>query len=108
MLNDREIKDIIINQESNLDEYSRPRDFSSGMPDIDSVGKDAVPKDIFEYYDKLDQDDDSTNSKKTKLFLLEIQKDKIETLQKRLAKVFYRNQCDHFTYFFFHLQMPRN
>ena len=38
---------------------------------------------IFEYYDKLDQDDDTMNSKKVKLFLLEINKEKIEILQKR-------------------------
>ena len=82
MLKDREIKDIIINQESNLDDNSRPLEFLPKMNELDSIG--SVPKDIFEYYDKMDQDDDSTSSKKQKLFLLEIDKEKIEILQKRL------------------------
>ena len=84
----REIKDIIINQESNLDDYSRPRDFSAALPELDAGGKEAVPKDIFEYYDKMDQDDEALSSKKSKLFLLEIQKDKIEILQKRSASLY--------------------
>ena len=81
LLNDREIKDIIINQESNMDDNARPADFMPRIGEMDATG--TVPKDIFEYYDKLDQDDDTMNSKKVKLFLLEINKEKIEILQKR-------------------------
>lgn len=88
LLNDREIKDIIINQESNMDDNTRPTDFMPRIGEMDSTG--MVPKDIFEYYDKLDQDDDSSASKKVKLFLLEINKEKIEVLQKRWNDL---NEC---------------
>lgn len=81
LLNDREIKEIIINQESNFDDNSTKAGFLPKISELDPAG--SVPKDIFEYYDKMDQDDDSTLSKKSKLFLLEINKEKIEILQKR-------------------------
>ena len=78
LLNDPIIKSIVINQDDN----QRKVEFaaSSMVNELPEPGKE-VPKDIFEYYDKMDQDDESLTSKK--VFLLEIDKDKIEDLQKR-------------------------
>lgn len=48
------------------------------------LNTDAVPKDIFEFYDKMDQDDGNEAAlAKKKAVQLEIFKDKIEILQKR-------------------------
>jgi DNA excision repair protein ERCC-3 len=41
-----------------------------------------IPKDIFDYYDKMDQDDGVDELKKKNIILLEIQPEQIETLQK--------------------------
>ena len=85
LLNDPVIKSIVINQDFNQDDNQRRTQFgasSSMLNELPEPGKE-VPKDIFEYYDKMDQDDENMLSKKTKTYLLEIEKDKIEDLQKR-------------------------
>ena len=84
LLNDPIIKSIVINQDINQDDNQRKVQFaaSSMVNELPEPGKE-VPKDIFEYYDKMDQDDETLTSKKAKVFLLEIDKNKIEDLQKR-------------------------
>lgn len=47
-----------------------------------ALNKEGSSKDMFEFYDKLDQDETATNEK-AKAFLFEIRKEEIETLQKR-------------------------
>jgi DNA excision repair protein ERCC-3 len=47
-----------------------------------------VPKDIFDYYDKLDQDDD-VDLKQKRVIMLEIKQDQIEYLQKRCQELDY-------------------
>lgn len=70
--NDPVIKTVIINAD-------QPMESSAD----NHLNKDASSKDMFEFYDKLDQDETAI-SQKAKVFLFEIQKDQIETLQKRL------------------------
>lgn len=49
----------------------------------------TVPKDIFDYYDTMDQDDNFDELKKKKIILLEIKQNQIETLQKRCQELDY-------------------
>ena len=62
--------------------YNRNSDFVE-EPEEMSIETNA-PKDMFEFYDKMDQDDGTEiQLKKSKAIQLEIHKDQIETLQKR-------------------------
>lgn len=86
-MSDPIIKPIVINQELVLNSlYNRYNEYpvipttSSEAP----LNTDAVPKDIFEFYDKMDQDEGTETIAKSKAVQLEIYKDQIETLQKRL------------------------
>jgi hypothetical protein len=88
ILNDPVIKQILVNQDYTIEggggQFSAGAEFSAAsasemmMSDAQAAG----PKDIYEFYDKLDQDDVNANSR-TKVYLLEIHKDQIEVLQKR-------------------------
>ena len=62
---------------------------ASGINSLEALSADSVPKDIFEFYDKMDQDDAGETSGKGKqqVFEFEIVKDQIELLQKRFAKI---------------------
>jgi DNA excision repair protein ERCC-3 len=88
MLNDPYIRPIVVNQDYATTESiaaDRNRDAVAG----DNITDGSVPKDIFEFYDKMDQDDESVGSSKKKIFLLEIHKDNIEILQKRCQEIDY-------------------
>lgn len=87
ILTDPIIRPIITNQDLVTNSlYNRNNDYViNPIPSTSEVlSTDAVPKDIFEFYDKMDQDDgnDAVLTKK-KVVQLEIFKDKIEVLQKR-------------------------
>ena len=89
IMNDHVLKSIIINQDYTVEGggQSMVSDFPVvEMPDANAATGGA--KDIYEFYDKLDQDDANANSK-TKVYLLEIFKDQIETLQKRCQEIDY-------------------
>jgi len=59
------------------------------MNETTALSTDAVPKDIFEFYDKMDQDEGTdVVLSKTKAVQLEIYKDQIESLQKRFSIYF--------------------
>ncbi len=87
LLKDSEIKHIVINQDiSHVDAASsRPQRSATfvGSATTSSETTEAIPEDIFSYYDKMDQDDENLSGSKKNLFLLEIHKEKIEILQKR-------------------------
>lgn len=91
----------MIDQEAVLDAlYNRVRDpelvYTSTLRDSQFTGSTntadgSVPKDIFEMYENMDQDDIAEASTKTKAKVaqLEIFKDQIETLQKRCQDLDY-------------------
>ncbi len=98
LLNDSVIKSIVINQDASaLDQPDQTStqlkgfggSMSSNLNEQESSASANVPKDIFEYYDKMDQDDDVALSKKSKSHLLEIAKSEIEVLQKRCQELDY-------------------
>ncbi len=91
LLNDPVVRPIVINQDmASIQESLAPKtgsvlDFIPGPDGMTDGSNGNVPKDIFEFYDKMDQDEETNGSgnPKKKLFLLEILKDQIEVLQKR-------------------------
>lgn len=78
ILNDPVVKTIIINSDQPIE----------STVDVALNMKDASSKDMFEFYDKLDQDETNVNPK-AKAFLFEIHKEQIETLQKRCQEIDY-------------------
>lgn len=103
LLGDHIIKSIMIDQEAVLDAlYNRVRNpeqqynstLRSSVPMDASIPAEGaeVPKDIFEMYENMDQDDIaeiSNKKEKVKIVQLEILKDEIETLQKRCQELDY-------------------
>ncbi|CAF0714328.1 unnamed protein product [Brachionus calyciflorus] len=84
LLNDPIIKNIIIHQDLsgdgnhlNYDQYL-----------ANDVGKETAANDMFEFYDKMDQDEVNLNTKQ-KIYLFEIRKEEIENLQKRCQEIDY-------------------
>lgn len=101
LLGDHLIKSIMIDQEAVLDAlYNRDRNpdqpYKSTIKESETnpmgIEDTGVPKDIFEMYENMDQEDVaevSTKRSKVKTVLLEIFKDHIETLQKRCQELDY-------------------
>ena len=95
LIKDPVIKQIVINQDISRVDLGSSKAFGSSATSSDRAGGggsggDAVPEDIFAYYDKMDQDDDNMGgSNKKNVFLLEILKEKIEILQKRCQELDY-------------------
>ena len=91
ILNDSVIKSVLISQDYLIEGGNQlvggSAEFNSTAT-IEMSDSQAGPKDIYEFYDKLDQDDVNANSK-TKVYLLEIFKEQIEVLQKRCQEIDY-------------------
>ena len=90
ILNDPIIKPIIQNQDlvSNSLSSNRSDLNSNAASGGGEASTDAAPKDMFEFYDNMDMDDQDgaeLTKSKTKAVQLEIFKNQIETLQKRLV-----------------------
>lgn len=100
LLGDSLIKSIMLDQEAVLDVlYNRQRepDFAykstlkGNQASAASTDETEIPKDIFEMYETMDQDDvaEVNPKSKVKTVQLEIFKDQIETLQKRCQELDY-------------------
>jgi len=63
-------------------------EFAASRADAVTAVDGNVPKDIYDYYDKMDQDE-TDELKKQKIILLEIRTDQIEVLQKRCQELDY-------------------
>lgn len=76
--------DVLLQPDSSLghDEKRKEGASSSNMEVDESNSGENIPKDIFDYYDKMDQDDGLDELKKKQIILLEIRPEEIETLQK--------------------------
>lgn len=81
ILNDPVIKTLIINSDQPVE--SGPDAAGSSL-----TSKEASSKDMFEFYDKMDQDEVVASSK-VKVYTFEILKEQIETLQKRCQEIDY-------------------
>jgi DNA excision repair protein ERCC-3 len=81
-------KENLLNMLENEEDFTSVLNGTSKNGDIAKT-KEQIPKDIFEYYDKLDQDDGNDLANKKKLMLIEIEKEHIEVLQKRCQELDY-------------------
>ncbi len=76
-----------MNNLNNANNSNRSNDYPTNQATSGETSSEAEPKDMFEFYDNMDQDDGlEINMSKKKAVQLEIFKDQIETLQKRLEK----------------------
>lgn len=83
LLNDPVVKSVLIDQDYTVEGGMGEDGGAYLNKDIDAMASaGGGAKDIYEFYDKLDQDDANAYSK-AKVYLLEIKKEEIETLQKR-------------------------
>ena len=77
-------------QQDNLSYEAREKESLSAQEmAVDEASNENIPKDIFDYYDKMDQDDGFDELKKKQIILLEIKPDQIEILQKACQELDY-------------------
>jgi DNA excision repair protein ERCC-3 len=98
LLKDGEVRECLIRNDVDIETLLNEDQSQVKSTQIESMetdtqasqsGADAnVPKDIFDYYDKLDQDDD-IDLKQKRVILLEVRQDQIEYLQKRCQELDY-------------------
>ena len=82
--------DILLQPDNNISYDSKGKEKTgTTQMEVDETVDENVPKDIFDYYDKMDQDDGLDDLKKKQIILLEITPDKIETLQKTCQELDY-------------------
>lgn len=84
LLSDPVIKNIIIHQ----DVYGDGGQINFDQYLVKDTGRETNANDMFEFYDKMDQDEVAVNSKQ-KIYSFEIKKEEIENLQKRCQEIDY-------------------
>ena len=82
MINNHLSNDLLLQSDNNViyDSKGKEAAGTSNMEVDESNNDENVPKDIFDYYDKMDQEDGFDDLKKKQIILLEITPEKIEKL----------------------------
>jgi DNA excision repair protein ERCC-3 len=91
LINNHLSNDLLLQSDNNViyDSKGKEAAGTSNMEVDESNNDENVPKDIFDYYDKMDQEDGFDDLKKKQIILLEIAPEKIETLQKTCQELDY-------------------